>query len=144
MQVARQAGLPFFGRMPSLAREIEDFGRDVIERSRVQPVLAEFWAPWAGTCVAARERIEALTRQVPGLVHVSINVEMHPEVITDHGVHGLPLVKLYGGGLALGEIAGLLPVAQMLGWLTVLLAEAKLQLPPAAEPAPAAEVPKPQ
>jgi putative thioredoxin len=119
-----QAGLPFFGRMPSLEREIADFEHDVLDRSRQEPVLAEFWAPWAGPCTTARQRLEELVRKVPGVAHVSVNVEMHPEVITDHGVHGLPMVKLYSGGQALGEVAGVLPVGQLRNWLDGLLSPA--------------------
>lgn len=101
------AGRPFFGRMPSLEGEIADFDQDVLERSQRCAVLAAFWAPWCEPCVRLRARLEPIVERHAGRVALKfVNIEMHPGVLESQGVEGLPLVKAYLQGRALGELTG--------------------------------------
>jgi len=118
-----QAGRPHFGPMPTLEREIRDFDRDVIARSRERLVLAEFWAPWCSACRRLHPALENVTARQAGRAElVSINIEMHPQVAA-HAVRGLPTVRAYGGGRALGELNGVVPEAEIEHWVASLLSQ---------------------
>lgn len=129
-------GRPHFGSMPSLEREIADFDNDVLQRSRERLVIAEFWAPW---CLACRQLHPALERIAARLTRrvelVSVNIEMHAQVLAAQRVHGLPLVKGYYQGVALGELTGVVPEAAIRRWIDSLFDAARqggLMPPPAA------------
>lgn len=136
------AGRPHFGPMPSLEREIGDFDADVLERSQRRLVLAEYWAPW---CTAGRRlhpALEQVAARFPGRVDlVSVNIEMHPQLREVQHIHGLPLVKGYYRGLALGELGGVVPERDIAAWVESLFAAAReAGLPP--PPAPGGPEPK--
>lgn len=108
--------------MPSLAGEIADFGRDVLAQSQAHVVLAEFWAPWCEPCTRLRPRLQRIVGEQAGRVELkSVNIEMHPEVVEAQGVEGLPLVKAYLQGRALGELTGVPEAAAIEGWIAGLL-----------------------
>lgn len=116
------AGRPFFGVLPSLQHETSDFPRDVLTRSRERLVLAEFWAPWCEPCARLRQALERVAARQPGRFdRVSVNIEMQPAVASAQGVEGLPLVKAYHRGRAIGEIKGVLPAPAVEQWLDSLI-----------------------
>lgn len=120
------AGRPHFGPMPSLQREITDFDADVLQRSQERFVLAEFWAAWctAGPRVhPALERVAA--RNHGRLDLVSVNIEMHPEILDAQHVRGLPMVKAYCKGIAIGEMTGVLPETAIDRWVDSLFEAAR-------------------
>lgn len=136
------AGRPHFGPMPSLEREIGDFATDVLERSHGRLVLAEFWAPWCRACTRLHPALEHIAAALHGRLElVSINIEMHPEVLDAQRVRGLPLVKAYLGGIAIGELTGVLPEPAMRDWVDSLFDAAREGglLPPDAPAATPAE-----
>jgi len=138
------AGRPHFGPMPSLEREIADFDADVLGRSQRRLVLAEFWAPWCAACRRLHPALENIAARRHGRLElVSVNIEMHAELREVQAVHGLPLVKGYCQGLAIGELTGVLPEPEIEEWVDSLFAaarEAGLLPPRAAAPSAA---PKP-
>ena len=131
------AGRPHFGPMPSLEREIGDFATDVLLRSQERFVLAEFWAPWCTVCTRLHPALEHVAAALHGRLElVSVNIEMHPELLEAQGIHGLPLVKAYLSGVAIGELTGVLPEAAIRDWVDSLFTAAREGglLPPQLEP----------
>lgn len=130
------AGRPHFGTMPSLEREITDFDTDVLRRSRECLVIAEFWAPWCAACRRLHPALEHIAARLTGRMElVSVNIEMHAQVLAAQRVHGLPLLKGYYKGVALGELTGVLPEAAIRRWIDSLFDAARqggLMPPPAA------------
>jgi putative thioredoxin len=141
------AGRPHFGPMPTLEREIRDFGADVLERPDERVVLAEFWAPWCAACRRLHPALENVAaRFATRVALVSVNIEMHDQVLEPQRVHGLPLVKAYFRGRAIGEMSGVLPEREIRDWVRSLFAavrEAGMKPAwpegPAEAPAPAGE-----
>lgn len=120
------AGRPFFGPMPSLEREIGDFDADVLLRSQQKLVLVEFWAPWCTVCRRLHPALENVAAGLTGRAElVSVNIEMHAEILEAQGVHGLPLVKGYFKGRALGELTGVVSEAALRHWADSLFDAAR-------------------
>lgn len=138
------AGRPFFGPMPSLEREIGDFDSDVLRRSHQKLVLVEFWAPWCTVCRRLHPALEHVAAALTGRAElVSVNIEMHAQVLEAQGVHGLPLVKGYYKGRALGELAGVVPETTLRQWVDSLFEAARASglMPPPPLPPTAARRP---
>jgi thioredoxin 1 len=139
-----QLGRPHFGPMPSLEREIRDFDGDVLRRSHQRLVLVEFWAPWCTTCRRLHPALEHVAAHRLGRVQlVSVNIEMHAEAADEQHVHGLPLVKGYYKGVALGEIRGVVAESAIEDWVDSLFDAARETglMPPLAPAPPAAKLP---
>ena len=120
------AGRPYFGPMPSLEREIGDFDADVLRRSHERLMLVEFWAPWCVACRRLHPALEHVAARFIGRAElVSVNIEMHAQVLQAQGVHGLPLIKGYYKGRALGELTGVVPERALQQWVDSLFDEAR-------------------
>src|ERR1700759_5213153 len=55
------------------------FAADVIEASRQQPVIVDFWAPWCGPCKQLGPALERAVTAAQGAVKlVKIDIDKHP------------------------------------------------------------------
>ncbi|NDH57553.1 MAG: co-chaperone YbbN, partial [Betaproteobacteria bacterium] len=57
------------------------FQDDVLEFSKTQPVLVDFWAPWCGPCRVLGPILESLSAEYEGRVRmVKINADHAPKL----------------------------------------------------------------
>jgi putative thioredoxin len=105
--------------MPGTADLIKDsdtkrFMADVIEASRRQPVIVDFWAPWCGPCKQLTPLLEKLVRQANGKVKlVKINVDENQQLAAQMRIQSIPAVFAFVEGQPVDAFMGALPESQI-------------------------------
>lgn len=102
--------------------EISDFENEVIQRSFTNPVLVDFWAPWAAACHTFTPVLEKVAERFANQMQFAkVNIEQFPDVARAQGVSTVPCVKLYVFGEVLEELAGARPEYLMDQWIRQVL-----------------------
>jgi putative thioredoxin len=92
----------------------QTFVQDVIEESKRQPVLIDFWAPWCGPCKQLTPIIEKAVRAAKGKVKlVKMNIDEHPAIPGQMGIQSIPAVIAFVNGQPADGFMGAQPEAQI-------------------------------
>ena len=90
------------------------FVKDVIEESKKQPVLIDFWAPWCGPCKQLTPILEKVVKAAKGKVKlVKMNIDEHPAIPGQMGIQSIPAVIAFVNGQPADGFMGALPEGQV-------------------------------
>ena len=101
---------------PDLIKETttQTFVKDVIEESRRQPVMIDFWAPWCGPCRQLTPILEKAVRAAKGRVKlVKMNIDEHPAIPGQMGIQSIPAVIAFVNGQPADGFMGAQPESQV-------------------------------
>ncbi|OBZ94319.1 thioredoxin [Pararhizobium polonicum] len=113
---APAAATPAAGSAAGLIKETTtaNFASDVIDASRQQPVLVDFWAPWCGPCKQLTPVIEKVVTEAQGRVRlVKMNIDDHPSIAGQLGIQSIPAVIAFVGGRPVDGFMGAVPESQI-------------------------------
>jgi putative thioredoxin len=100
----------------SLIKDATDasFVVDVMEASKQQPVLVDFWAPWCGPCKQMTPIIEKVVNDNNGKVKlVKVNIDENPQYAGQLRVQSIPAVFAFVDGRPVDGFMGALPESQI-------------------------------
>ena len=96
----------------------QGFMKDVIEESKRQPVLIDFWAPWCGPCKQLTPILEKVVKGAKGKVKlVKMNIDDHPAIPGQMGIKSIPAVIAFVNGQPADGFMGALPESQVLAFI---------------------------
>ena len=102
------------------------FMADVIEASRAQPVIVDFWATWCGPCKQLGPALEKAVEAAKGAVKlVKIDVDKNPAVAGQLRVQSIPTVYAFVDGRPVDGFQGALPDSQVKQFVERLIGPAE-------------------
>jgi putative thioredoxin len=108
----------------TLIKESSDanFVADVIEASKVQPVIVDFWATWCGPCKQLTPALEKAVMAAKGAVKlVKIDVDKNPGFAGQLRVQSIPTVYAFDGGRPVDGFMGAVPESQIKAFIDKLI-----------------------
>ena len=125
MTILEQGNGPAPQAAPDLIKETttQSFVKDVIEESKRQPVLIDFWAPWCGPCRQLTPILEKVVRAANGKVKlVKMNIDEHPAIPGQMGIQSIPAVIAFVNGQPADGFMGVVPESQVTAFVSKLTA----------------------
>jgi len=90
------------------------FQIDVIEASKTQPVMVDFWADWCRPCHMLTPTVEEIAREQAGKVKVvKLNVDENMGVPGRFNIRGIPTLLVFKDGQVADQIVGVKPKTEI-------------------------------
>jgi putative thioredoxin len=102
--------------------DTRNFAKDVIEESRRQPVIVDFWAPWCGPCKTLGPLLERLVKAAKGAVKlVKLDVDKNQQLAAQFRIQSIPAVFAFRDGRPVDGFVGALPESQLKQFIDALV-----------------------
>jgi thioredoxin 1 len=91
-----------------------NFQAEVIEASKAQPVIVDFWADWCRPCHMLAPTVAEIARDYSGKVRVfKMNVDENMEAPGRFNIRSIPTLLIFKGGQVADQIVGAVPKEQI-------------------------------
>ena len=91
-----------------------NFQSDVVEASKTQPVMVDFWAEWCRPCHMLSPTVDEIARENAGkLKVVKMNVDENLSTPGKYNIRGIPTLLLFKGGQVADQVVGAVPKEQI-------------------------------
>ncbi len=94
--------------------DLDRFEQEVLEASRRQPVLVDFWAGWCAPCLVIAPILEQVVRERNGdvkLAKLEVDEGENMKLAGRYQVRGFPTVILFRDGEEQGRFSGAQPAS---------------------------------
>src|SRR5574341_1096271 len=91
-----------------------DFQSEVVDASKAQPVLVDFWAEWCRPCHMLAPTVAEIANDFSGkLKVVKMNVDENINSPGRYNIRGIPTLLIFKGGQVADQIVGAVPKEQI-------------------------------
>ena len=102
--------------------DTRNFAKDVVEESKRQPVIVDFWAPWCGPCKTLGPLLEKLVKAAKGAVKlVKLDVDKNQQLAQQFRIQSIPAVYAFRDGRPVDAFVGALPESQLKQFIDTLV-----------------------
>jgi thioredoxin 1 len=90
------------------------FQADVIDASKTQPVMVDFWAEWCRPCLMLAPTVAEIAMAYTGkLKVVKLNVDENTASAGKFNIRGIPTLLIFKGGQVAEQVVGAVPRDQI-------------------------------
>jgi len=90
------------------------FQAEVIDASKTQPVMVDFWADWCRPCHMLAPTVAEIANDYVGkLKVVKMNVDENVNSAGNFNIRGIPTLLIFKGGQVAEQIVGAVPKEQI-------------------------------
>jgi len=99
----------------------QTFVKDVIEESKRQPVLVDFWAEWCGPCKLIAPLLDEIAREKADAVKVAkVNVDHNQSLSFKYNIRAIPSLLFFKNGQLRDQVTGMTSKKDLLNRIEAL------------------------